>query len=236
MENQEIYNFTGAGRHEIVHREGVTEKPERDIIISGTISSPSVYLKKRVKTINCSDSFIEVDREKMKITLFIEATNPYRKHEISGSLLHHPDFLKWGINCGTEWNNDKLAEFIKMNRSNFESKTTAMSLSLELKEFKMNVEKELEAMNDNRGNVKAVAVQKVKETNIPESFTLKVPVFKAQQPETINVELYINASTFGITLVSPDANDIINDVRDRIIDAEKEKLSALSEAIPIIEV
>lgn len=243
MENQEVFNIDATTREVvIVHKNGLDDLEPASISINGTIESAGNYLEKVIPAMIKDspvlvqrDSVIIINREELKIKFEGNLSDPQRTIRVSGKLIKHPDFEKWGINAGTEWGNEKLGEFIKMNRSNFDSKEVAMKLSDSLKNFRMKVDKELEAMNDNRGNVRALAVQKVKESSIPESFKLFVPVFKGQPKQEFTVEIYINASTFGITLVSPDANDIIAEVRDEIIDNEIDRIEELAPNIPIIE-
>ena len=131
--------------------------------------------------------------------------------------------------------NKSLSEFVKMNRSSFEDKQVAMKLSKELQELKVKVDKEVENSNDNRANMRAMVAQKVIEMNIPESFNLFIPVFKGQSKVKMEVEIYVNPGTFEVSLVSPDANDIVSEVKDTVIDVQKQSIKELAPDIVIIE-
>nr|WP_320022065.1 hypothetical protein [uncultured Draconibacterium sp.] len=181
------------------------------------------------------EAHVVINREKMTICLVINEINPLLKGDVQGKLELHPDFKQWEINTGGSWDHEELAEFIKMNRSCFAEKKEAMKLSAGLKNLRVNVEKEVEKQNDNRGNYRAMAVQKVKEMSIPAEFSLQVPIFKGQSKISFNVEIYIDPHNYKISLVSPDANDAVADVRDNIIDEQKQKIIDLAPELVIIE-
>jgi len=232
MENQEIYKIeTGVREVVITHQKGQDAIKPHPLHIEGNIDAVSSWLNKYAQ-----GAYIVVNRNNMKIVLFFDLTPGYHIADIiEGQLSYHPDFKKWGINEGKGWDNDELAEFIKMNRSCFKSKADAMKLSGELKNLKIKVDKEVEASSDNRGNVKVLAAQTVINSSIPKSFLLNVPVFKGQDKQEFEVEVYVNPNNFQVTLVSPDANDIKDAVRDNIINEEIEKIEQIAPNIPIIE-
>jgi len=234
MENQEVYHIKpGVEEIVITHKKGLDAIAPLNIDIGGNIDSVSNWLS--IKANEAIDSYIIVRRDEKFIYLCFCARNPYAKGAIKGKLKEHTDFKKWGINEGAEWDNDKLAEFIKMNRSCFKSKSEGMKLSGELKNLKVKVDKQIEAGNDNRGNVRVLAAQTVIESSIPKLFKLNVPIFKGQPRQEFEVEVYVNPNNFQVTLVSPDANDLIEEVRDSIIDEELEKIREIAPFIPIIE-
>lgn len=236
MENQEIYHIESGVKEVIItHRKGLDAKAPINIGIEGNIDSVKNFLAVRNPFISIADSYILVNREKLRIFLSYNSTDPYREGSIKGVLSLHPDFEKWKINTGISWDNDELAEFIKMNRYCFKSKTDAMKLSGELKNLKIKVDKEVEASNDNRGNVKVLAAQKVINSSIPKSFIINVPIFKGQVKTEFEIEVYVSPNNFQITLVSPDANDIKNNVRDSIIDGQINDIKDITPDIPIIE-
>lgn len=236
MENQEIYKIEpGVKEVVITHRKGLDAEAPLLIDITGNIDSVSNWLDKRIEINDKGDSHIIVNRDEMSVLLVFNETDPHYQGMVKGQLSYHPDFKKWKINEGKGWGNDELAEFIKMNRSCFKSKNDAMKLSGELKNLKIKVDKEVEASNDNRGNVKVLAAQTVIDSSIPKSFMLNVPVFKGQEKQEFEVEVYVNPSTFQVTLVSPDANDIKDAVRDNIISMQLMRINEIAPNIPIIE-
>jgi hypothetical protein len=228
-----------ADNNEVVVRQGDALKlrePER-VNIAGTISSVSRFLENRYgnEGVEGPKSYIEVDREVGKILLNCDENNFYGAVVI-GSLEVSPEFKNWNINTGKEYDAKELAEFIKMNRSAFESKQEAMKLASELSNLKVKTDKELEKADNNRGEMRFAISQKVIEMNIPNEITLCLPLFKGEQKETFKVEIYVNPSTFDVQLVSPDAKERIDDSINQIIDAEIDKIKEITNnEIVIIE-
>ena len=212
--------------------------PQREPVkleISGIINSPTRFLEKRIDTIEQKKCHILVNRDKMKIALVLDETNHF-KGLVVGALEKHPDFDKWRINQGAEWNTKELSEFIKMNRTCFPSKETAMKLSSELQNLRVKTDKELDRSDDNRGSYRVAIVQKVIDSSIPDFFTIKVPIFKGQPAKEIQIEIYVNPETFNVGLVSPEANDIIELIKNSAIDDELEAIQDIAPEIIQIEV
>ena len=249
MENQEIYNISGEVKKvTISHKKELDEQKPLKINVAGNIDSPAKWLEKRIIDVNSHNplskvannveqlaSHIVINRDLKEIKLVFNETDPLYQGEVAGKLEEHPDFKKWKINTGESWNHEELSEFIKMNRNCFKSKQDAMKLSGELKTLKVKVDKEVEASNDNRGNVRAMLAQNVVESSIPKTFKLVVPVFKGQSIQEFEIEIYVNPNNFQVTLVSPDASDIIAEVRDTIFDEQKKRITEVAPLIVIIE-
>lgn len=242
-----------------INKSVLPEKEPIVISIEGNIDSVANWLAKRVdKTVEemvindapvdiiasvpLSDNMIDqkeahvlINRDKMAIDLILNEINPFLKGKVSGTLAKHPDFEKWAINTGQEWSNRRMSEFVKMNRSCFTNKEDAMKLSAELQNLKVKVDKEVESSNDNRANIRSMMAQKVIDMNIPKSFNLNVPIFKGGKKVKFEVEIYVNPGTFDISLISPDANDVVSEVKETVIDEQKEKIIELAPDLVIIE-
>ena len=74
-------------------------------------------------------------------------------------------------------------------------------------------------------------------SNLPEAFTLQLPIFKGMPAESIEVEFYasVNGRDVALQLVSPGACQLLEDLRDKVIGDEVEKIRELSPEIAIIE-
>lgn len=241
MENQEIYQINGEAKtYQIIHQQKYAEKPPKGIGISGNIDTVVKYLEKNREQfeIQSDDYFIQVYRDSRAISLLFNQRNPYDggTSEVIGRLHLSSEMEEWKINTGQPWDHKTLSEFIKMRRSYFTDRTIAMKLSSELANIKIKTEKEFEKSDNNRGDFKAVLAQKVIQSNIPEGFTLKIPVFKGVQRVSVNVELYVNPNTFNVTLVSPEVEDYIADRTDAILDFNISAIAEIAPTIPIIEV
>ena len=244
-----IENITVTGEKaelKVVEVQGLAEKQQQQVKISGNIDSVLRFLEKRyqllvasmvglINSVQSGVSHVLISRDDKSIELVFNETDPYVSGHVSGKLVIHPDFEKWKINTGESWGHQTLAEFCKMNRSLFPDPSMAMKLFKELKDIKIKAEKEFENSNDNRGNVRLLAAQKVISSNIPDSFRLKVPIYKGQAKSEFEVEVYVDASSYAVTLISPQANDIVQEVLDNIIDEQKKAIQELCPDLVIIE-
>lgn len=220
---------------EVIIREGQAlpvREPER-VIITGTIDAPARFAEMRSERIPQIVSHVLVNREEMTIKLSCNENNPYGSR-ITGKLEISPEFKKMGINSGNYITNFEMAELIKMNRAYFENRQEAMKLVSDLQQFKARVNKEVEDSNDNRGNRHLLLDQAVQH-NLPEKFTLDIPLFKGEGKQHIEVEVYVNPADLTMTLVSPEANDRITDGRDFIMDAVITRISEATPDVVIIE-
>jgi hypothetical protein len=218
----------------ILQGEAVPQREPERVQVNGTIDSVPKYLSKRAGDIDQKECHILINRNARSVTLVVNEKD-YYQDIISGSLELHPDFEKWQINTGETWTPKQLSEFVKMNRSCFQSKEIAMKLSKELQDIKVKVEKEAEKSDNNRGDYRAMIAQKVISSNIPESFKLNVPIFKGQSPREFEVEIYISPDSFSCSFVSPEVNDIVHAVRDSIIDEQIKAIEEFASDIVIIE-
>jgi len=214
------------------------DKPEivyeqQKVSIAGIISSPYEYLLKRIQTINVLDTHVLVDRDKMTIDLFVNASDHFGV-TIKGSLEESPIFKKFGINKGIEMQPEKLSDLFKMNRAFFADRNESMLIVSALKNFKAKVNSDIQKSNDNRANTTVLKQQSVT-SNLPEGFTLRMPLFKGAESQEFEVEVYINAEDFSCSLISPSANEIIEDVKDGIIDDLIQQIADIEPGIAIIE-
>ena len=202
------------------------------IDIKGCIDSARLFVEKR-KPLNESCHVI-INREKMNITLILDESDGYKKGSVLGSLEINPDFAAFGINSGKSWTSFELSDFIKMNRSAFESKEIAMKLVKDLREFKAKIDKEIELSRDDRANFSLKRNQAVN-SNLPDNFTITLQILKGFPKETILVEVNINPETLNCILCSPDCADYIAQKRDGIIDSEKDGILKADAGMLIIE-
>lgn len=221
------------GLKEVIIREGSAANiydPEK-VTISGTIDAPARWLEKRtVDTTKCN---VLVDREYLGIQLTINEDDHF-KTEVRGSLKVDPIFEKFGINSGKWRTPFEMAEFIKMNRTYFESIPVAMELVSALKNIKTKIDKAVEASDNNRGDKRILIDQTVK-TNVPEKFVLCMPLFKGREKLRFEVEIYFNPSDVSCSLVSPEANDETERVKNSIIDDVLNRIEKVYPGIVIIE-
>lgn len=230
-----VANGLPAGVGEIIIREGkaVELKEPVKVKIQGTIDAAARWLETRFDCIKEKTCHVIVNREQLTIALQCNENNHYGTLVV-GSLTLSPEYKRFGINEGEDITNFEMAELIKMNRSFFENKSVAMKLVTDLQNFKAKVDKEIEQSNNNRGD-RRILINQAVEHNLPEAFTLILPIFKGTDKQTIAVEVYVNPSDFSCTLVSPEANDLVEEMRDREIDSVLERIKERCPDIVIIE-
>lgn len=220
---------------EILTGSALAPKEPQKVVIVGILDAPLKWLEKRISEIDQKNCYIKVNREKMSILLVLDEKDHYRT-EIEGQLQLHPMFVKFGINQGDYRTPLEMSELIKMNRSYFENRQQAMELVAILRNFKAKVNKDVEAeFNPNKGDKRILVAQKI-DSNLPEAFVINVPVFKGGKPVEIECETYFNPDDLTCTLVSPVANDTIEEGKDNSIDSVLAGIREVAPHIAIIEV
>lgn len=236
MRDINVTTEKGTSILEIREGQALEIKPPKRISITGILNTPLRWLEKRLNAISVKDAHIIVDRSQRTIKLVLNETDEYKYSEITGSLTVHPIFERFGINSGIYKTPLEISELIKMNRTYFENTQQAMELVSELKNFKAKINKKVEQeFNLNKGD-KRILQNQVIESNIPTSFKVELPIFKGGKKHVLEVETYFNPDDLTCTLVSSQANDIIEQATDQSIDEIIEKIKALTIDIPMIEV
>lgn len=232
MENK--INVTVEG-NQITILEGKANTPKEPINLGiiGNIDSISRFLEKRL-SLAYSDSHVIVNREKLKMALMLNPTNPYTAGVVEGKIIEPEIINSLGINTGKHYMPHELADFLKMNRFLFTSKDVANNLISELRDFKAKIDKECEMRKDERGNIAAKRSQIVN-SNIPDGFVIEIEIFKGLGKKAVAVEICINPETIGCTLISPQLNEIRQEILNEIIDSEIEKIKKLQPELLIIE-
>ena len=207
--------------------------------IKGVIGCVAEYLAKRINAgqFDQKDCHILVDRDKVQITLITNESDAYIRGEIIGQLLTNPSFVKFGINTGKVWTPTDLGLFVKMNRAFFPDRQSNMTLVTTLMNFTATVNNKIDKALAENGNRTDNFVQVVN-SNLPESFIIQMPIFKGLPTETIEVETFaqVNGREVGFTLLSPGAQATLEDLRDRVIDDELDKIVEIAPEIAIIEI
>ena len=227
----------GNGQLDVVIREGEAlelHEPEK-VQITGIIDSPARWLEARQELQKITNKcHVVVNRDGLGICLNINE-NAYYGTVVKGRLMLSEPFKKFHINDGHTFTLQKLAKLFKMNRSFFETRQKAMELVTLLQNFRGKVNKDLEASNDNRGNKKVDFVQAV-ESNLPEAFTLHLPIFKGLEFVDVACEVYVDPDDWSCQLISPDANDLIEKYRDEEIGKVLERIEKAMPGVAVIEI
>lgn len=241
-------NFAdGEGVKELIIREvnKVVENKlpalEPDLVsISGNITAIFAFLEKRwdaedAQVDHCR-THILVDRDNLMMTLVVNETDKREKKTVVGTIQLSRQYTAFGVN-NKLWESTDLGNFFRINRSYFEKKETNMSLVTLLKRFTAKVNTEVEREEKDNGSVTDV-YRKVVDSNLPEAFAVRIPIFKGSQPEVFSIEIiaHVEGKHAVLELISPDAEAIVEEVRDKLIDEQIDKIKELAPEIPIIEV
>jgi len=207
--------------------------------LKGVITCVTEFLSQRKDQpdqINEKRCHILVNREDISIKLVFNENDNRNTGFVEGVLQPHPSFVAFGINDSTKWSPADLGMFFKMNRAFFPDKAINMQLVHDLLHFNATVNQTLERLTKETGDRTDVFKQTV-DSNIPKAFTLKIPVFKGTDPETLEVETFaqVNGRDVAFVLLSPAANQLMEDIRDTIIDKEIVKIREMCPSIAIIE-
>lgn len=228
---------------ELILREGeaikeLEPKAPVETKLSGVLGTPFEYLLKRVKKeqFQQSRSYLTVNREKITLELIINENDAYHRGSIKGTLEFHPKFKEFEINSGKMWTPTQLGMFFKMNRSFFEDREVNRKLVTDLMNFTAKVNDKIEVSVRENGDRKDNFSQTVN-SNLPDKFTLKIPIFKGTPIETLEVETFvqINGREVSFTLISPGANQILEEIRDKAIDDQLKNIREIAPEIVIIE-
>ena len=229
---------------EVTIREGAAVKelePKAPVKtdLKGVIGCVVEYLTKRINVGQFAqkDCHILIDRDNVEITLITNEADEYTRGKIVGKLSYNPKFIEFGINRNKVWTPTELGLFIKMNRTFFTDRQTNMALVSTLMNFTATVNNKIEravAENGNRTDNFAQVVN----SNLPDSFTIQMPIFKGMQPETIEVETFaqVDGREVSFVLLSPGAQATLEDLRDKGIDDEVTKIKEIAPEIAIIEI
>lgn len=247
MKNENlVVNFTDkTAKGEIIIRE-VAKVNELEIKapvkleLNGVIGSVVEFLKQRKNEpdqINQKRCHILVDREAISIKLIFNENDEYLKGSVKGTLAMHPKFIEFGINTGKTWTPTELGMFFKMNRAFFTDKADNMKLVTELMNFTATVNNSIERAAKENGD-RTDKFQQTVNSNLPKAFTLNIPIFKGKSAESLEVETFaaINGREVAFTLLSPAANQTMEEIRDKEIDEQIKEIRNICHDIAIIEV
>ena len=206
------------------------------IDIKGVIYAPLNFLDKRVKDIDQHKAHILVCRDKLQILLVINEDDAYTRGRVLGELSYSEIFLKLGINDGKAWIPEQLGQFLKLNRSFFVNREENMKVVAALKSFSAKVNQDVQRETNEKGD-RTFKYKQAVDSNIPEKFKLKIPIFSGGDSVEIEVETYaaIDGTDVSIHLQSAGANDVVEDVKATVISDTIEKIRSVAPEIAIIE-
>lgn len=213
-------------------------EPEK-VNISGTITSILSFLERRwgcEGQIDHEHTHIIVDRDNLSMTLVANETDARNKMVVAGKLQLSRQFLAFHINDGFAWEPIALSQFIKMNRSYFADRDTNMKLVSVFKNFKAKVNTDYERDRKENGSFTDNYSQIV-DSNMPDRFSIVLPIFKGTAAKTVEIETYATIDGYDVTvqLMSPSAQQVVDETLDAIIDEQIAAIKEIAPEIPFIE-
>lgn len=213
-------------------------EPEK-VNVSGTITSIFSFLEKRwgcEGQINHEHTHIIVDRDNLSMTLVANETDARNKMVIVGKLQLSRQFMEFHINDGYVWEPLVLSQFFKMNRAYFSNRDENMKLVSVFKNFKAKVNTDYERDRKENGSYTDNYSQIV-DSNMPDRFSVVMPIFKGTKAQSIEVETYatINGHDVTVQLISPSAQQVVDETLDAIIDEQIAAIREIAPEIPFIE-
>ena len=182
---------------EVIVREGVAESPrqfQQKVTIAGVLNSPTKYFQKRKDRLIEKTCHLLVNREKQWIKLVV---NEEDKHgaEIIGTLETSSYIKRMFINEDKQFNLTDMAQMLKKNIMFFADKSTesgesiCLALVAALRNFSATINTSVADKSNDRGEMQKLFDRSVQNHNIPESFVLKIPVFKGATESEFKVEI-----------------------------------------------
>lgn len=240
-EKQPIVVNLPQGEKQLTFMQGQAPKQLDDLApikvdIKGTIYAPLNWLDKRVKDIDQHKAYLLVNRDDLSIKLTFNEDDPYKQGNVEGTLSYSNIFLKFGINSGKQWQPEKLGQFLKLYRTYFTSREENMKCVSALKNFQGKVNQDVERLSKENGD-RGLQFRQSVNSNIPESFKVKMPIFKGQDPVEFVVETYasIDGADVTIALQSAGANDNVEEAKANTIDDVVNKIREIAPDLAIME-
>lgn len=194
--------------------------------ISGTISAPSRFLEYRKDEFYNKKAYCMASKTEGTLVLTVNEQSTCDKYVISGSINDGKLFTKIGINnADINYEPLKLARKFRMLKSIFTSNAEYFEITSKLRNLIATVNKKVEESEDDRANTKKLFEQTV-ESNIPESFKLKLPLLEGENPVEIDVQVILEVHNGKIVcfLESVEAKEIMDNEKERLVNEEVTKI------------
>lgn len=192
--------------------------------ITGTIDAPARFCE--VREFEQKQSHCLVSISKGSIKLIVNEQETINKFTVTGVIAIASIFTKLGINDASKsYTPLELANALKLRRSLFKNRLDHAEIIKTLRNIKGKVNQEIEAQKDNNGSKSEVFKQTV-ESNVPEAFSLIIPVIEGEEAKTIevNVVLEVDNGEIICTLESIDGAEFIDEIREKAVLEQVEKI------------
>ena len=196
------------------------------VFIEGNITAPAMFIEKRKETYDANKSHCLVSKTEGKIQLFINEQSATEKYVITGKIELGKLFKKLGINnFDQSYSPVELSQVFRLMRSIFVSKKEHLNIVTTLRNLEATITRQVEEADDTRGNTAKIIKQTVA-SNMPEAFTLNIPVIEGQPAVNIEVSVILEAHGNEIKcfIESVDAAELADQLREELVEKEVEKI------------
>lgn len=241
MENKLNVTINGDNEKPVITiLEGEYQQPKEPvkIDISGNIESIGNFLKQRYKTkdgyglqkVDMTKALVTVDEAKMNIKLQIDPENHYGT-TITANLELSDELKLFCINTGKMWGRSDIIKLLRFNRRYFPDQEKYTHLIESFQKLNLQVNSNIVNESDTRGT-KDIQFKKFVTNQLPQGFTLDLPLFKGQENRRFFVELCLDVvdQKADFWFESPELDDFINEDKKVIFKKQLESC----EDFPII--
>ncbi|WP_405329524.1 hypothetical protein [Leeuwenhoekiella sp. LLG6367-2.1] len=221
---------------EIIIRTGDAEKilHAGPLTINGNIDAPARFLEVRSDVTDRLESHCLVSKSDGTIKLINNEGWENDRQTITGKIETGKLYKDLGINDSSKsYGPKELSKRFKLLRAIFPERADHANVVATLNNFQAKVNSELKDTDDRRGN-KTLEFQQAVESNVPNAFTINIPLVEGENPTPILVDIIIEASSsldVRCFLESADAAENIDKVREERVMQEVEKLQEFTTVI-----
>lgn len=213
----------GQHRHEEITKQKVS--------ISGTITAPGLYVEhlRKNNKLETFDPLITIDMDKLSIFYDGNPRDTYGE-KVFGKLVVDKFLESIGINTDQRYTLDQLKVFVKRNGYVFADSSQHTSLLNSISSFKLKLQREIEAKNDDRGNKTSVNNTSILDNQLPFFFDLNLPLFKGAKAVKIRVDVCLDVVGNGVVfwLDSTELKEAFDKQKEEIMKEEIAKFEGLN--------
>lgn len=198
----------------------------KPLVVLGRITNASEYFQHRKSVIDALNSHVEVDFRKFGITICHNDTSNTSENKIIGKLEVNPDLVKFCINEEKEYTDSQLIKLLRLSRRFFKEASVHEAIYNGLVNFTAKILKDINHKNDFRGNTLNSLLTSVSGHAVPESFTLKMPIFEGFEPVEFQVKILLQDNNgLKFWLESVELAEMLVTQSEQIINSEIAKFS-----------
>lgn len=196
------------------------------VTIQGNIDAPSRFIEGRKDEFKDCKRHCMVSKTEGYISLVLNEQSTVNRYEIVGEIKIGSKFRSLCINQDKSYSPEELANKLKLLRSIFVSNMEHVNICSTLRNLKAKINKEIESLDDRKGNVSSLFKQTV-ESNMPDAIVLKLPLLEGEEPVSFEVNVVLEsdgASQIRCYLESVDAAELIETLFEKRVNEEVEKI------------